>query len=186
MRAAPARRDPCERSAAPATSPARGSRAPGGERGIDVLPGLAPFESVPVGDRPEDRVEVQRAAFTGSTFTLERWRLMATGPGYDGRLDLVTRDAHGAAVAATTAWSADPGRCGLLEPVGARGDRPREGHGRRVVLAACAALARLGATGVAVWTPRSNTAAVALYRSVGLRPLSWSTTLTTSSPRRDR
>lgn len=148
-------------------------RGLGGQDAAVVAPGVAP-----VAGNARERVDVQRAAFAGSTFTLDRWRLMAAGPGYDGRLDLVARDEDGVAVAGGTAWSAGPGRCGLLEPVGARRDRSRQGHGRRVVSAACAALARLGACGVAVWTPKSNVAALGLYRSAGLRPLSWSTTLT--------
>ena len=76
-----------------------------------------------------DRVAVQRAAFESSTFSVPRWRLMAAGPAYDRQLDLLARDEDGTPVAAGTAWSAGPGRCGLLEPVGTHRDHQRRGHG---------------------------------------------------------
>src|SRR5690606_27136294 len=67
-------------------------------------------------DQAHERAAVQRAAFPGSTFTVERWHAMAAGPGYaDGRC-VVVYDGDTAAAAATV-WSAGPGRPGLLEPV---------------------------------------------------------------------
>jgi GNAT superfamily N-acetyltransferase len=118
-----------------------------------------------------DRVAVQRAAFAGSTFTEAAWHRMAAGPGFDPRLEMLTRDELGAPVAAATGWSAGRGRCAILEPVGTHRDHTGRGHGRRCVLAVVAALAHAGASGVTVHTPASNAAAVALYRSCGLLPI---------------
>jgi GNAT superfamily N-acetyltransferase len=116
-----------------------------------------------------DRVAVQRSAFQGSTFTVERWHQMAGGPGYDASLDLLRRTPEGAPAAAATGWSAGDGRCGILEPVGTHPHHSGRGHGRAVSLAVIAALARRGASGVTVATPLSNDAAVRTYQSCGLR-----------------
>ena len=86
---------------------------------------------------------------------------------YDPRLDLLARDEDGTAVAALTAWSAGEGRCALVEPVATAAGHTRKGHGRRLLDGAAVALARVGASGVAVWTPASNEAALAAYRSAG-------------------
>jgi GNAT superfamily N-acetyltransferase len=118
-----------------------------------------------------DRVAVQVSAFEGSTSTVERWRLMQAGPAYDAALDLLVRDNDGVVAAGATAWSAGPGRCAILEPVGTHRDHQGRGHGRSVIEAACTALARTGASGVAVHTPASNVGAVAAYRAAGFRSL---------------
>jgi ribosomal protein S18 acetylase RimI-like enzyme len=115
------------------------------------------------------RVAVQRSAFQRSTFTVERWHQMAAGPGYDSSLDLLRRTPDGAPAAAATGWSAGPGRCGILEPVGTHPDHAGHGHGRAVSLAVIAALARRGASGVTVHTPLSNAVAVRAYESCGMR-----------------
>lgn len=119
----------------------------------------------------EARVAVQRAAFSGSTSTVPRWWSMMAGPCYDRDLDLVARDDGGTAVAGATGWLAGPGRCAILEPVGTHRDHQGRGHGSRVIAAACVALARSGASGVAVHTPVSNLGAVAAYGRAGFRPL---------------
>ena len=116
-----------------------------------------------------DRVAVQRAAFTSSTFTVERWHRMAAGPGFDPALELLRRDRDGAPVAAATGWSAGPGKVGILEPVGADPAYAGHGYGKAVSLAVIAALARAGASGVTVCTPLSNAAAVRTYTACGLR-----------------
>lgn len=118
-----------------------------------------------------DRVAVQRAAFEGSTFTVARWGLMADGPTYHHELDLLARDADGTPVAAGTAWSAGPGRCAVLEPVGTHRDHQRLGHGRRLLAGLCSQLAAAGAASVAVATPASNEGAVRAYTSAGFRVL---------------
>jgi ribosomal protein S18 acetylase RimI-like enzyme len=124
-----------------------------------------------------ERVEVQRSAFEGSTFTVQRWHQMAAGPGFDPALDLLRRADDGTPVAAATGWSAGPGRCGILEPVAAHPDAAGHGHGRAVSRAVIAALARAGASGVAVHTPVSNTGAVRAYEACGLRQVELTTDL---------
>jgi ribosomal protein S18 acetylase RimI-like enzyme len=117
----------------------------------------------------EDRVAVQRAAFEGSSFTVDRWRLMSRSTAYDGDLDLLARDEDGTPVAAATAWSAGPGRCAVVEPMGTHRDHTGRGHGRRLLTGVAAAAARAGASGVAVYTPGSNIPALAAYRRAGFR-----------------
>ena len=125
----------------------------------------------PTGAAVDDRVTVQRNGFENSTFTAEAWHRMAAGPGFSADLDIVARDVDGTPVAVATAWSAGPGRCGLLEPVATHRDHRGGGHGRRVVQAAVRALAASGASGARVATPQSNAAAGRLYESAGLRPV---------------
>jgi ribosomal protein S18 acetylase RimI-like enzyme len=125
----------------------------------------------PTGDDVEARVDVQFHGFDNSTFTTQAWHRMAAGPGFDPSLDLVAWDHDGVPVAGATAWSAGPGRCGILEPVATHREHRRAGHGRRVVLAAFDALASAGASGVSVCTPGTNAAALALYTNAGMRPV---------------
>jgi ribosomal protein S18 acetylase RimI-like enzyme len=138
--------------------------------------------AVATDDDVRDRVAVQFNAFQHSTFTLHRWHQMAAGPAYRRDLDLVRRDEHGVAVAGATAWAAEPGRVGILEPVGTHRDHVGRGHGRAVTLAAVGALARTGASGVTVQTPLSNTAAVRAYASCGLRTIDHLRSLRYPSP----
>lgn len=125
----------------------------------------------PTGSDVAARVDVQFHGFDRSTFTEQAWHRMAAGPGFDPALDLVAWDHDGVPVAVTTAWSAGPGRCGILEPVATHREHRRGGHGRRVVQAAFNALAAAGASGVSVCTPGTNAAALALYTSAGMRPI---------------
>lgn len=125
-------------------------------------------------DHPEDvadRVLVQRSAFARSTFTPERWHLMATGPAYADARCLLARAGDGTPVAAITVWSAGPGRPGLLEPMGVRPHHRGRGYGRAVTLAGAAALRELGSSSALVCAESSNTAAVATYVSAGFDPL---------------
>ncbi|WP_059008783.1 GNAT family N-acetyltransferase [Streptomyces specialis] len=123
----------------------------------------------PVGEAgAADRVLVQRSAFEGSTFTVERWRAMKRSPAGGLAEEVLVRTPDGEPAAAATGWVAGVGRCGLLEPVGTRPGHRGHGYGRDAVLGACAALARRGASAVAGATPATNDAAVALYRSAGV------------------
>ena len=112
------------------------------------------------------RVAVQQVMFASSQSDATSWQRMRASVTYDPDLDILVRS-QGVPVAAATAWSAGPDRCGLLEPVGTHRDHRGAGHGRRALMAACAALAGAGASGIAVFTPGSNAPAVALYRSGG-------------------
>lgn len=113
--------------------------------------------------------DVLRASFDGSTFTVERWDAMADGPPYaDARL-LVAYDERGDAVGAVAAWSAGPGRPGLIEPMGVHRDHRGRGHGTAITRAAVGALRELGASSALVCAPSSNAGAVATYESAGFR-----------------
>ncbi|GGS90731.1 GNAT family N-acetyltransferase [Nonomuraea spiralis] len=114
-----------------------------------------------------DRALVHRSAFAGSTFSVGHWDTMKRSPAGGMAVETLVRTPSGAPAAAATGWFAGVGRCGLLEPVGTHPDHRGHGHGRDAVLGTCAALVRLGASAVAVLTPSSNEAAVALYRSAG-------------------
>ncbi|HEX4832465.1 MAG TPA: GNAT family N-acetyltransferase [Trebonia sp.] len=120
-------------------------------------------------DGARERAAVQRAAFDGSTFSAGRWQAMAAGPAYADARCLVGRDDEGAAVAAATAWSAGPGRPGLLEPAGVHRDHRRRGYGTAITLAAAAMLRELGASSAVVCTRAANTRAVATYQAAGFR-----------------
>ena len=114
---------------------------------------------------------MQRAAFTNSTFTVDRWRTMAATPLYRRARCLVGYDGSGDAVATVTVWSAGKGRPGLLEPLGVHRDHRGHGHGRAITLAAAAALRDMGSSTATVCTPATNTAAVATYVSAGFTRL---------------
>ncbi|WP_204293443.1 GNAT family N-acetyltransferase [Actinoplanes campanulatus] len=121
--------------------------------------------------RVQDRVAVQRAAFTNSRFTLERWRTMAAAPPYRRARCLVGYDGDGEAVATVTVWSAGQGRPGLLEPLGVHRDHRGHGYGRAITMAAAAALREMGSSSATVCTPSGNVGAVATYVSAGFRKL---------------
>ncbi|WP_026467920.1 GNAT family N-acetyltransferase [Amycolatopsis alba] len=114
--------------------------------------------------------EVIGASFTGSTFTAEKWRTMATGAAYADARCLLGYDDRGAAVAAVAVWSAGPGKPGLLEPMGVHRDQRGHGYGRAITVAAEAALQELGSSSAIVNTPSSNVAAVTTYKSGGFQP----------------
>lgn len=122
-------------------------------------------------DQAEVRAAVQRAAFDKSTFTAERWHAMAAGVAYADARCLVGYDGQDTAVAAATAWSAGPGRPGLLEPLGVHRDHRGHGYGTAISLAAAAALRELGSSSATVCTPSANLAAVTTYASAGFQQL---------------
>ncbi|MER5227041.1 GNAT family N-acetyltransferase [Streptomyces flaveus] len=132
-------------------------------------PGAGPRTLVVDEESAADRGAVQRAAFEGSTFTLERWRAMRGSAAAELCVESLVVTPDGAPAAAATGWLAGAGRCGLLEPVGTHPDHRGHGYGRAAVRAACAQLGARGASAVAVLTPSANTAAVALYHSAGFR-----------------
>jgi GNAT superfamily N-acetyltransferase len=117
----------------------------------------------------DDRVMVQRSAFPRSTFTAERWHVMAQTPAYEQARCLVGYDERGAAVAAVTVWSAGAGRPGLLEPMGVHRDHRGRGYGRAICQAAAAALRDLGSSSATVATASANVAGVTTYAAAGYR-----------------
>lgn len=113
---------------------------------------------------------VHSAAF-GSTVSVDRivdrWHALAEGPAFSDARCLLGLDDADNAVAAIIAWSAGPGRPGLIEPMGAHPDHRGHGHGRAITVAAAAALQELGCTAATVATTTANEGAVATYRSAG-------------------
>ena len=120
-------------------------------------------------ERARVRAAVQRAAFSGSTFTDERWHAMAAGLPYSDARCLLAYDDRGDAVAAATVWSAGRGKPGLLEPMGVHRDHRGHGYGTAITVAAAAALRELGSSSAIVCTASSNAAAVATYTSAGFQ-----------------
>lgn len=115
----------------------------------------------------EDRVMVEASAFPGSSLSSDRWHQMANGHAYRNAKCLVGYDTDGAAVAATTVWSAGRNRPGVIEPLGVHADHRGRGHGVAMVLAAAEEMRQMGCSSATVATPSSNTAAVATYRAAG-------------------
>ena len=116
----------------------------------------------------EDRVAVHLASFPNPRpMTAEHWQAMAAGPAYRRARCVIAYDDRDVAVAATTAWSAGPGRPGLIEPLGVHRDHRGHGYGVAITHAAAAVLQELGSSSVSVATPSSNQPAVATYRSAG-------------------
>lgn len=122
-------------------------------------------------DRVSERTFVHREAFGGPTFTDERWHDMAAGPLYADARCLLAYDDAGAAVGATTVWSAGPGRPGLIEPLGVHPNHRGRGYGRAITVAGAAALRELGSSSAVVITETARAAAVATYVSAGFRRL---------------
>lgn len=120
-------------------------------------------------DNIEERVAVHRASFPNSTFSPERWHLMAAAPPYRRARCLVGYDPQGEAVAATTVWSAGPGRPGLIEPLGVHRDHRGHGYGAAITVSAAAALQELGSSSATVCTPSSNVGGVAAYVAAGFQ-----------------
>lgn len=95
---------------------------------------------------------------------------MAAGTPYADARCLVGYNDHNHAVAATTVWSAGPGRPGLLEPLGVHNDHQGHGYGKAIAIAAAAALRDMGSSSATVCAEGSNTGAVATYRAAGYQP----------------
>lgn len=119
----------------------------------------------------EEYAAVHRAAFDSSGTTAERLRTMLAGPAHRAAVSLLGRDGSGTVVAVITAWSAGPGRPGLIEPLGVHPEHRGRGHGRAMCRAAAAWLRGEGASSADVCTPRALTGAVATYLSAGFRAL---------------
>jgi len=122
-------------------------------------------------DQVSDFTAVLRSAFDSTRFTDDRWHAMTAGAPFADARGLLARDDDGTAVAAVTAWSAGPGRPGLVEPMGVHADHRGRGYGRAVCLAAAATLRSMGSSSVLVCTPSALAAAVATYSSAGFQRL---------------
>ncbi len=115
---------------------------------------------------------VHRSAWGNQRFTDERWQTMAAGPPFREARCLLARNAHGVPVATLTAWSAGPGKPGLIEPLGVHADHRRHGYGTMICVAAGVHLRAMGSTSVLVCTPSSLHSAIATYEAAGYERLS--------------
>jgi len=114
---------------------------------------------------------VHRSSFGSPKFTDKRWHAMAAGLPYADARSLVAYDDQGNAVAAVTAWSAGPGKPGVLEPMGVHADHRGHGYGKAITIAAAAALRELGSSRAIVCAESSNVGAVATYESADFQQL---------------
>lgn len=112
---------------------------------------------------------VQRSAFDTAAATDERWYALAEGAPFADARCLLGLDGDQPA-ADIIAWSAGPGRPGLIEPMGVHAEHRGRGHARAITLAAAAALREAGASSAQVCTEAERAGAVATYRSAGFRP----------------
>lgn len=131
-----------------------------------------------VSDVPHDEHgswgEVHWSAFKGTEYgALEHARItdwldtMRSGPLGERVTLLVGRDPAGANVAVAGAWTAGPGRPGLVEPLGVHADHRGKGYGVAICRAAALRLRELGCSSAAVATESSNRGAVATYVAAG-------------------
>jgi ribosomal protein S18 acetylase RimI-like enzyme len=119
----------------------------------------------------ERRVEIHRAAWEPSRFTLESYLdVRATWP-YREDLDCVVEAADGSFVGYVLAWYDDENRVGEFEPVGTHPDHRRLGLGRAVNLYALQRLRAVGAEHAVVMCRGDDAYPIPkrLYESVGFR-----------------
>jgi ribosomal protein S18 acetylase RimI-like enzyme len=117
----------------------------------------------------------ERASIAHAAFRVERsidgyiedYRRFATSPAYPGGWDLVAEDDSGAPVACCIAWPDPISGSANFEPVATHPAFSRQGFASVVMIEAMRRLRDAGMTWAIVRTPSSNTAARALYRSLG-------------------
>ncbi|KAK3187302.1 hypothetical protein K4F52_003933 [Lecanicillium sp. MT-2017a] len=125
-------------------------------------------EIVTTSEQVQQSINVHGLAFSGSTFTEEKWHAMAASPAskVTGARSLLLYEGD-EPVGAATVWSAGAGKPGILEPVGVSEKYQRRGLGTALCRAAAAELKNMGASSAVVATPSSNAAAVATYKKAG-------------------
>jgi ribosomal protein S18 acetylase RimI-like enzyme len=114
------------------------------------------------------RVVAGRAAFQGSTNSVEKYRFCRTTPLYRPGLDSLVTAPDGSVAAFALAWL-DPLTLAVeLEPVGTHPDHQRRGLGAAVCRAALRAARAMGGQQVLIAADGTNPAANGLYASLGL------------------
>jgi ribosomal protein S18 acetylase RimI-like enzyme len=119
----------------------------------------------------DSRAQAQYEAFSpGSHTTPERWRrLMQQAPGYDADLDNIAVSPQGEVGAGALVWLDHERKIGEFEPVGTRPTYQRMGLGKAILFRGLAKMRERGMRTAIVGTNATNTAAIALYQSVGFR-----------------
>jgi len=100
----------------------------------------------------------------------KRWTTMATGPLAHLAQHLIAFDSDDAPVAVTSVWAAEPGRPGLIEPMGVHNDQHGKGYGVAITLAGARALQLAGSSSAVVVAEGSNPGALATYVASGFVP----------------
>jgi mycothiol synthase len=126
----------------------------------------------------DSRAQTQFEAFApGSRTTPDTWRhLMRHAPGYDPDLDSIAISPDGEVGAAALVWLDHERKTGEFEPVGTRPQYRRMGIGRAVLSRGLAKMRERGVETAIVGTNAKNTAAIALYESVGFTIVNQMTT----------
>jgi len=122
-----------------------------------------------VGDHTDDlerRVEVHRAAFAPSRFTLERYLKARDSPLYRAESDVVVEAPDETFAAFCLGWYDEETGVGELEPVGTHPVHRRKGLASAACLAALLAIAALGGDTAMVYH-HAGSGAGRLYRSLG-------------------
>ena len=145
-----------------------GELAPARARQGPALPDGFSIRSIAADADVEARVVCGRAAFAGSTMTVERYRQTFDANLYRRELDLIVVDNAGRVVAFALGWLDPPSAVVELEPVGVDPDFHRRGLGRQICRAVLDRARELGATRALIASERGNAAAVGLYQSLGL------------------
>jgi GNAT superfamily N-acetyltransferase len=116
-----------------------------------------------------------RAEATHGAFGIERpwdayWQKMQSffhSPAYAGEHNLVVRSPDGHGTAACTIWLDPVNKVGLFEPVGTHPHFQKMGLGKAVMREGLRRMKAAGMMHAIVGTDADNTAAIALYRSMG-------------------
>jgi ribosomal protein S18 acetylase RimI-like enzyme len=122
------------------------------------------------GDDVTGRASITHAAFEVErplSVYVEEYATFARSPAYPSGWDLVAEDGAGNAAACCIAWPDPISRSGNFEPVATHPWFARRGFASAVMLEGMRRLRDAGMTWAIVRTPLSNTAAQALYRSLG-------------------
>jgi ribosomal protein S18 acetylase RimI-like enzyme len=140
--------------------------------GLDLAgPGLPPGYALTTVTTDADiaaRVAAGRAAFKGSTMSVEKYRFCRTTPLYRPNLDALVTAPDGSVAAFALAWLDPLSSAVELEPVGTHPDHQRRGLGSAVCRAALRTARAMGGGQVLISADGANPAANGLYASLGL------------------
>lgn len=118
----------------------------------------------------ERRVEVHRAAFAPSRFTIERYATVRASASYRPDLDVVVEAPDGSFAAYCQCWLDERNGVGEFEPVGTHPDHRRRGLATAACVGALRALHARGAARAIVYHWQADERAGSLYRSLGFEP----------------
>lgn len=120
----------------------------------------------PNSDELGERVELHRAVWNPSRFTLESYQNLRAAPFYRPDLDLVTVTPEGRFASYCIVWYDPLNQVGEFEPVGTRSDWRGKGLGKAVLLEGFRRLQKLGAKKAVVYCYQDN---LAFYQSAGFK-----------------